>query len=162
MEIWDACDRDGNVLGTDIVRGENMPDGLYHVVVDVVVRHIDGTYLLMQRDFSKPNFPGLWELGASGSILKGESPQAGAIRELREETGIASDKLTQIDRCVSRNSIYVIFLCVTDAAKSSVVLQPGETIAFQWLSKDKMLAFMETDAFVGVVRERLSECMRNI
>ena len=160
MEVWDACDRDGNVLGIDIVRGEKVPDELYHVVVDIVVRHIDGTYLLMQRDFSKPNFPGLWELGASGSILKGESPQAGAMRELREETGISSGELTQIDRCVGRNSIYIIFLCVTGAAKNSVVLQPGETVAFQWLPKDRMLAFIKTAAFVGVVKERLSECMR--
>ena len=44
--------------------------------------------LVTQRDYNKPNYPGLFESGAAGSILKGETFLVGAIRELREETGI--------------------------------------------------------------------------
>ena len=42
----------------------------------------------MQRDWSKPNNPGLWEAGASGSVIKGEKFLDAAKRELFEETGI--------------------------------------------------------------------------
>lgn len=29
MEIWDAYDRNGNLAGIDLVRGEEIPDGFY-------------------------------------------------------------------------------------------------------------------------------------
>ena len=36
-----------------LVRGENIPDGMYHLVGEIIVKHKDGTYLLMQRDYKK-------------------------------------------------------------------------------------------------------------
>ncbi|MBQ8598602.1 MAG: NUDIX domain-containing protein, partial [Oscillospiraceae bacterium] len=92
-EIWDAYKKDGTLAGIDLVRGEPIPNGLFHIVGCVMVRHVDGSYLLMQRDKDKQNYPGFWELGASGSVLKGETPLQGAERELLEECGITSDGL---------------------------------------------------------------------
>jgi len=37
------------------------------------VKHIDGSYLIMQRDYGK-HYGGKWELTAGGSALKGEKP----------------------------------------------------------------------------------------
>ena len=54
MEIWDAYDRQGAKTGTDLIRGEKIGEGLYHLVCEVVVRHADGEYLLLQRDFRRP------------------------------------------------------------------------------------------------------------
>lgn len=51
---------------------------------EIVVRHRDGTCLLMQRDRGKP-YGGLWALTAGGSAFKGETPLACASRELKEE-----------------------------------------------------------------------------
>ena len=48
----------------------------------------------MQRDKRK-HLGGMWEATAGGSALQGEDPLACAIRELREETGIADDKLME-------------------------------------------------------------------
>ena len=93
MELWDLYKKDGTPAGIDHIRGEKMPNGLYHIVGGVAVRHVDGTYLLLQRDWNMPGWPGLWELGASGSVLKGESPLQGAVRELYEECGINSGEL---------------------------------------------------------------------
>ena len=84
MEIWDAYDRQGAKTGTDLIRGEKIGEGLYHLVCEVVVRHADGEYLLLQRDFRKEAYPGFEEIGAGGSALKGETPLQGAVRELRD------------------------------------------------------------------------------
>ena len=61
MEIWDGYLSDGSLAGVDIVRGEPIPDGLYFLAVEILVRHTDGDYLLMQRDHTKPAFAGYYE-----------------------------------------------------------------------------------------------------
>ena len=88
MEFWDAYKSDGTLAGCTIVRGETIPEGLCFAVGEVFVMHEDGSILLMQRAKDRPNNPGYWESGASGAILKGESFELGARRELLEETGI--------------------------------------------------------------------------
>ena len=145
-EIWDAYDRTLNRLDhIHLIRGEQIPNNMYHLVCEIVVQHRDGSYLLMQRDHRK-HLGGMWELTAGGSALAGETPLACALRELREETGIVTDGLTELCRIVhdEHHSIYVEFLCITDQDKSNVSLQAGETIAFQWVDRESLLR-MEKD-----------------
>ena len=140
-ELWDAYDRELNKIeNVTLVRGEPIPDGFYHLVCDIVVKHTDGTYLLMQRDFKK-TFGGMWELTAGGSALAGETPLEGAMRELREETGIISFNLKEIERFVNekRHFVCVVHFCLTDCDKNSIILQKGETVAFRWLTRDEIL-----------------------
>ena len=166
MELWDAYDKNENKLGFDLVRGEPIPDGAYHLVCDTVVRHTDGDYLIMQRDLNKAAYPGYYQVGAGGSVLKGELPLEGALRELAEESGIiaSAEDLTQIHLyiCDETQSIYHKYLCVTDCPKDSVTLQEGETIAYEWLSKEEFLTFMESDNAIDVQRERLKDFLNSI
>ena len=54
MEVWDAYNKQfERITGVSLIRGETIPDGIYHLVSDIIVKHIDGEYLLMQRDSSK-------------------------------------------------------------------------------------------------------------
>lgn len=149
MEVWDAYNKEFEKLeGMTLIRGETIPDGVYHLVSDVIVRHADGTYLLMQRD-SRKHFGGMWEATAGGSALTREGPLACAIRELREETGIESEALTEVGRVVNdhNHTLYVEFLCVTDCEKEQVTLQEGETSAFRWVTKDELVS-MKKDELV--------------
>ena len=138
MEIWDAYNSDFEKIdGMTLIRGEEgqIPDGVYHLVCHILVKHHDGTFLIMQRDLRKP-YPGMWEATAGGSALKGETPLECAFRELREETVISSDRLTEIGRVLhyGHKTIYVEYLCNTAIDKSSIVLQDGETSAYKWIS----------------------------
>ena len=147
MELWDAYDaRFQRIEGVTLVRGEPVPEGMRHLVCDVIVRHTDGTYLLMQRDPRKP-FGGLWEATAGGSALRGETPAECAVRELREETGIVSPRLTEVGTVVDKSTVYVEFLCETDWRKDRITLQEGETVAFRWVSREELLA-MRRDELV--------------
>ena len=81
IEKWDAYDKYFNKIADgSLIRGEVIPDGVYHLVGEIIVKHTDGTYLLMQRDYKK-QFGGKWELTAGGSALQGESPLECAIRD---------------------------------------------------------------------------------
>ena len=44
METWDAYDKDFNKIGgVTLIRGEKIPEGVYHLACDVIVRHTDGS-----------------------------------------------------------------------------------------------------------------------
>ena len=46
MEIWDGYLKDGTPANQDLVRGEPIPNGLYHLVSEILIKHTDGDYLL--------------------------------------------------------------------------------------------------------------------
>lgn len=149
MEIWDAYKQDfSKIENMALIRGEKIPDGVFHLVCDVIVRHTDGDYLLMQRD-SRKHYGGMWEATAGGSALQGETPVACAVRELQEETGIRAENLTEVGRVsdVNHHTHYVEFLCVTDCDKNRITMQEGETAAYKWVSKDELIS-MKKDKLV--------------
>ena len=154
MEIWDGYLADGTLASCDLVRGEPIPEGLYHLVCEILVRHTDGDYLLMQRDTRKPNYGGYYEATAGGSALKGEDKLSCARRELLEETGITCGELAEIGRYTSHDTIYHNFLCVTDHDKSSILLQEGETVSFKWISEKEFIDFVDSDEMIDVQKER--------
>lgn len=146
-ELWDAYDNEFNkIKDVTLVRGEPIPNKIYHLVCEIIVKHIDGTYLLMQRAFEK-HCGGCWELTAGGSALQGELPVECAIRELREETGVVSTEMKELGRIVhdGHHSLYVEYLCVTDCDKSSIILQKGETVNYRWIDKNSLLEMREDE-----------------
>ena len=153
MELWDAYDENLNIIAdTVLVRGEPIPDGLYHLVCDVIVRHLDGSYLLMRRDERK-HFGGMWEATAGGSALQGETPLDCARRELREETGIEEERLVEVGRVRRTHTIFVEFFCETDCGKDSIRLQEGETTAFRWVSREELVSMKKSE----LVTERMQQ-----
>ena len=58
-------------------------------IVIVIVRHpVDGRLFVHQRSATKKTFPLFYGIGAGGHREVGETIEAGAARELREETGL--------------------------------------------------------------------------
>lgn len=87
MELWDLYTEDRKLTGIEHIRGEKLPDNMYHLVVHVWIKNSKGEYLISQRSASRPTFPLMWEC-VGGSVLKGESSIDGAIREAKEEVGV--------------------------------------------------------------------------
>lgn len=151
MELWDAYNENEIKVGIDLIRGEKIAEGLLHAIVVIVVRHEDGTYLVVQRDWNKAQFPGLWEAGASGCVLKGESFLEAAKRELVEETGIICKSLELIysSADVEVNAFYKMYLCNCNIHKNNIVLQKGETINYKWISSNELIEFIDSKYFIN-------------
>ena len=162
MEVWDGYFEDGTLAGQDLIRGEKIPKGLYHLVCDILVRHIDGDYLLMQRDFCKPNYGGYFEATAGGSVLKGEDMWECARRELLEETGIAFDSFQLIGSYTYYDTIYYSFLCVTHCNKTSITLQEEETVSYKWVSEKEFIDFINSSDMIPVQKERYNDYFRKM
>lgn len=136
-ELWDAYDKNCNKIDNVILRRDdpnNIPEGMYHIVCDVILKHNDGSFLVMQRDPNK-HFPLKWELTAGGSVVQGETPLEGAKRELKEETGIDGKDFKQLGMLISpsHHTIYIMYIAFTDCPKDSIILQKGETVAYKWI-----------------------------
>ena len=155
MELWDAYDRDGNRLGVDLVRGEPVPEGMYHIVSETIVRHVNGDYLLMLRDPNKPIRPGEWELGAGGSALKGETPVEAARREPSEETGLRCDALQPVAVVVREENhcLFHLFLAEVDCDPHAITLQEGETVDHRWISPQALKAMRDSGELPGGTKE---------
>lgn len=158
-ELWDAYDKEGNPLGFDLIRGEPVPEGVYHLVAEILALTNDGQVLLTKRHPDKP-WGGYWEY-TGGSVLKGETPEAGALRELLEETGIAvpaealhpvyTDARPGID---GYSTIYHSFVVFFNPSEQVIRLQEGETVDYRFLPYEEFKCFLLTDECVRPICRR--------
>jgi len=157
MELWDAYTRNGAKTGGVLVRGQGMWPGIYHLVCEVLVRHIDGSYLCMIRSRQKPNYPSYPECTAGGSALLGESPLECVRRELREETGIEWMEFEEISRTVRECdcAIFHSYICTVDWPKEAITLQEGETEGYQWLSEAEFIDLVNSGRMIPEQMERM-------
>jgi hypothetical protein len=52
MEVGDAYNKEfEKIEGMTLIRGEAIPDGFYHLVSDIIVKHVDGTYFWVSDFF---------------------------------------------------------------------------------------------------------------
>lgn len=165
-EIWDLYDVEGNKTGRtwERRRAKEIPEGYYHMVCDILVKHVDGDYLLMQRDPNKEAYPGRYEASAGGSALQGEDPLTCAHRELLEETGIDSHSFRLISNTVSDRSkcIFFSYVTIVDCPKDSIVLQEGETTDYKWVSKAGLIDYTNSDLSIATHNKRFEAYFEEI
>lgn len=156
MELWDAYSKDEELVGSTLARGEEIPQGLYHLVCEVLVRHTDGSFLCMKRSVQKPNYGGWYEATAGGSALQGEDKWQCVERELFEETGILCRRFTEVARVRedTKQAFFHCFVCTVDCDKNSVQLQEGETEGYLWMCEDEFREFVNSDRMIPSNRRR--------
>ena len=164
MELWDAYTRDGVKTGEILVRGEPIPEGRYHLVCEVLVRHVDGDYLCMIRSRQKPNYPLYPECTAGGSALMGDSPLDCIRRELREETGIEWEEFEEVGRTVREcyATIFHSYVCTVDWPKDRITLQEGETEDYQWLTEEEFIELLNSGRMIPGQPERMAGWFRKM
>ncbi len=87
-EFWDLYDKDRNMTDQFVMRGDPIPEGHYHLVVNVSLFNMKGQMLIQKRSDKKESWPGMWDVSACGSVLLGESSLKAARRESFEELGV--------------------------------------------------------------------------
>lgn len=158
-EVWDAVDENGELLGFDLYRDEwgkkPIPEGAHHRVVEIFTVTKQGEVLCTQRDPKKRIFALKWEV-TGGSVVKGEKPLAGAVRELREETGIVKqpEELTFLLRLTHGPTVFYEYAATVESADIPITLQANETIDYKFLPYDKFCDFIQSETFADSIRDR--------
>src|SRR5512135_642118 len=97
-EMLEIVDSDGNVLGLAERSELHGNPALIHRVVHVLVFDTHGRLLLQKRSLSKDVAPGKWDTSVGGHVNPGEDIESAALREMREELGMAGVELNFLYR----------------------------------------------------------------
>jgi 8-oxo-dGTP pyrophosphatase MutT (NUDIX family) len=153
-ELWELRDEQERPTGKYMYRGERIPEGYWHIVVTIWTLTADGRILLTRRHPDK-HFALLWE-GTAGSVQAGESSLEGALRELREETGLRAEpgqlRLLSSER---GESVFLdTYLYVCPEKEPALTLQPEEVVEARFVPLGEMDAWLEKMAPPAVARFR--------
>lgn len=153
-EYWDLYDCEGNKTGETMRRGDPIPKGKYHLVVDVWTVNKEGFLLLTQR-CSEKTFPFMWEC-TGGSLIADEKPIDGAVRELREETGIIAqaDELIDLGVMLGKTAIHRDYMLKRDVKLSELSLQVEEVMDARYVTTEEFKQFERDGKLVYSVAER--------
>ena len=156
MELWDLYNERRELTGRDHIRGEEVPQGYYHLVVHIWIRNSKGEYLMSQRSADRPTFPLMWEC-VGGSVVKGEDSLTGALRETQEEVGLTlspeDGKLVYsvVGRVVSSvkfTDILDVWLFEYDGPVSLEDATTKEVVRTAWMTKEHIKELFDAGELV--------------
>ena len=152
-EYWDILDSTGAKTGRLHRRGDPMYAGEYHLSVAVWISDGDGRYLISRR---KPEISrgGMWQT-TEGGVVAGEDSLTAALREAREELGVA---LQPEEGTLWRQYTwphgedegmiwYHVWVFRHRIALEDVTLQPEETCDAMWATAEDIRALIAQGIF---------------
>lgn len=158
-EIWDLYNEKRELIGKEHIRGEQLPIDGYHLVVHVWIRNAKGEYLISQRSASRPTYPLMWEC-VGGSVVKGEDSLMGALREAKEEVGVALEpgkgrvlftKVRKIIEGKIYNDIMDVWLFDYDGEVDLNNATTDEVAQVAWMDREQIKELFEQKMFVGTL-----------
>jgi len=138
-EIFDIVNERDEVIGR-LPRAQVHREGQRHRAVHVLVFNARGDIFLQKRAMSKDTFPGAWDSSASGHVDSGEDYDQCAVRELKEELGLALDKpparLFKIAACEQTGQEFVWVYRVQ--SEGPFELHPDEIEGGEWFAPARL------------------------
>jgi 16S rRNA (adenine1518-N6/adenine1519-N6)-dimethyltransferase len=142
-EILDVVNERDEVVDRQ-PRGEVHRLGLRHRAVHVLVFNDRGQIFLQKRSRNKDRQPGRWDSSASGHVDSGEAYAAAAVRELREEIGLAPaprlTRLFELDACAETDQEFV--RVYRGETAGPLTLNPDEIERGDWFAPEEVTRWM--------------------
>ena len=150
MELFDLYDENRVKTEKTIVRGEKIPDGLYHIVVHVCIFNSKGEMLIQQRQPFKAGWSNMWDVSVGGSAVSGDTSQTAAEREVCEEIGynISLKNCRPVITIHFDHGFDDIYTVNEDIDLNKLVLQPEEVQAVKWATQDEIIQMIDENKFI--------------
>lgn len=159
-ELWDLYTEDREKTGETWVRGQELPEGHYHLVADAWIVNSKGEYLISQRSATRPTFPLMWEC-VGGSVLAGEDSLTGAVREVKEEVGLdlapskgilAFTEHRTLVNGVKFNDFKDTWLFHYDGEVSLDLATTDEVCQVRWMTAEQVEELLDTGKMAATLR----------
>lgn len=153
-EFWDLIDENGKKLGIQIAKGESHPQGTYHLVIGVWTLTKEEKALVTKRSKNETQYPEKWE-NTGGCVKAGETGLEGAVRELREETGIEvhPEELVFLGSLLEKTALVFVYGLKFDPDRHKVCVNSEETEGFRWITKSEWESMISQN-LVSMASER--------
>lgn len=138
-EVVAIVDAENRVVGK-AQRSEMRRQNLPHRATYILVFNQKGQIFVQKRTQSKDIYPGYFDVAAGGVVLSGETYEASAQRELREELGVTAKLEFLFDRYFEdgRNKVWGrVYRC---RHEGPFVLQETEVESGAFMTPDEILA----------------------
>ena len=154
MEMRDVFLKDGTFTGKSIPKHTPMQKGWYLLHAVIIMKTMDGQYVMQQRSLKAKYSPGEWDV-TGGGVISGETSAQAAVREAQEEVGVTvePDRLGHMLREVHYWGEDYGMICDYYAARVELP-EGGFRIAEYEVNDVKCVPF---DQFLETVRYNKSE-----
>ena len=129
-----------------------MAEGEYFLLAHVWIENPDGKYLITKRAQHK-TFGGMWEC-PGGCAVAGEESIDTALREVREEVGIALDpaKGKRIHQCTydAIRAVCDVWHFTHPVTPEMVILQEDEVTDHRLLTPEEIMRLLDSGEFIPV------------
>ena len=134
MEKRDLYDKNKNLTGETIYKGEPIPEDRYIIVVMVFIQNSEGKFLIQKRSKEKDG-----QYGSTGGHPKtGETSLQGMITEIQEEIGLEVNEneieLIYAGREDNERVFFDIYYLKKDFDINILTLQKEEVEFVEWLT----------------------------
>lgn len=138
-----------------MVRGGEVPEGRYRLLVHVCIFNTRGELLIQRRQPHKQGWSGLWDLSVGGSVIAGESTAEGAERETREELGLSislADARPAVSLAFRRGFDDFYTVCM-DLDPAALTQQESEVAEVRFATLPEVLAMIDSGEFIPYLKE---------
>ena len=148
MEKRDLYDKNRNLTGETIFKGDPIPEGKYIIVILVIIQNSKGDFLVQKRSEQKDGkyaFTG-------GHVKTGETSIQGMMAEIEEEIGLTvkPEELEFIFSGREDNAqvFFDLYYMKKDLNISDLVLQEEEVESVQWNTLEEIKKLIDNDEFL--------------
>ena len=168
-------DRTGEIVERSVAHSEGVPHRTSHLWL---LRKKNGrTEILLQKRAAIKSFPGCYDISSAGHIPAGDDFVTSAIRELKEELGVAaepSDLICCGDRHIIWDDVFFgkpyhdrqytrVFLMWTDKNEDRFILQEDEVDSVLWMDLEQCIDGVKNRSFENcIAMEELMMIQRTI
>lgn len=147
MEERDLYDENRNLTDLKINKGDNTPQGLYHLTVVVFIENDKGELLLQKRTKAKGS---QWAL-TGGHPKSGEDSVQGILSEIKEELGFEAENadLKLIRSYRTQNSFRDVFYLRKNLDIKSLTIQKDELEDIKWFTTEEIIKLISKKQAFG-------------
>lgn len=158
-ELFYWVDENDNVLGS-ITRGQaHNGSNKIHRSVYVLIINDKNELLIQKRSAKKDMKPLYWAESVGGHVEFGKTCEDAAVREVKEELGITTDKrnLKEVGRCLFKldgQREYSVVYTLT-VQNPSVTVDPDEITKVRWIPVKELAQFINNPLVASGFRRAL-------
>ena len=178
MELLDIVDENGLPTGETTDRATAHREGLRHRTAHLwLLRRRQGLVelLLQRRSMEKDSYPGCYDISSAGHIPAGVDFIPSALRELKEELGLAARPEELIFCGVRRfeyrdtfhgqpfhdNQVSRVYALWRDVEPEALTLQADEVASVRWMAYEDCLNGVKENTFPNCIRLDELEMLKN-